>query len=121
LITAAQFRALALSLPGAVEQAHQAHPDFRVGTRVFATLGYPDDGHGMVKLTPEQQAVVVGAEPAVFRPANGAWGRRGSTLVALGAADETTALSALRMAWGEMPAPTARTRRHRPARSKPGG
>jgi hypothetical protein len=105
VITPAQFRALALSLPGAVEQAHQAHPDFRVNTKVFATLGYPDDGHAMVKLTPEQQAVLVAAEPAMFRPANGAWGRRGSTLMALAEVDETTAFSALRMAWGGSQSP----------------
>ncbi len=100
-MTAEQFRALALGLPGAVEHAHHAHPDFRVGKKVFASLGYPDAGHGMVKLTPEQQAVLVAAEPGMFRPANGAWGRQGSTLVVLRAVDETTALSALRMARGQ--------------------
>ena len=31
------------------------HPDFRVKAKIFATLGYPDAGFGMVKLTPEQQ------------------------------------------------------------------
>jgi hypothetical protein len=102
LISAEQFRALALGLPGAVEHTHHAHPDFRVGKKVFASLGYPDAGHGMVKLTPEQQAVLVAAEPGIFRPANGAWGRQGSTLVVLSAVDETTALSALRMARGQV-------------------
>ena len=67
----ARFRKAALSLPEAAEGAHQGHADFRVGKRVFATLGYPDDDWGMVKLTPEQQAMVVEAEPEIFRPVPG--------------------------------------------------
>lgn len=38
-----RFRKTALSLPDTVEGAHQGHADFRVGKRIFATLGYPDD------------------------------------------------------------------------------
>ena len=41
-MTATQFRKLALSLPDVVESSHQAHPDFRVLNKIFATLGYPD-------------------------------------------------------------------------------
>jgi len=44
---------MALSLPGAIEAAHMAHPDFRVGGKIFATLGYPQKGFAMVQLTPE--------------------------------------------------------------------
>ena len=93
------FRLIALSLPDAIEGAHQGHTDFRVGNRVFATLGYPDDGWGMVKLTPEQQTMVVGAEPEIFRPVPGGWGKGGSTNVRLAKADRTTLQSALTMAW----------------------
>jgi hypothetical protein len=82
-MTADQFRRLALSLPKAVESSHQAHPDFRFRNRIFATLGYPDSGWGMVKLTPEQQAEVLRGAPDAFRPAAGAWGRSGSTIVLL--------------------------------------
>ena len=42
------------------------HPDFRVAGRIFATLGYPRSGWGMVKLTPEQQELFVRAQPAAF-------------------------------------------------------
>ncbi len=101
-MTAAGFRALALLLPDATEQAHQGHPDFRVGGKVFATLGYPDDSSAMVKLKLEQQEMVVGAAPSVFAPVKGAWGRKGATLVRLAALDEATAESALRMAWGNI-------------------
>jgi hypothetical protein len=53
----------------------------------------------MVKLTPEQQAVFLRSEPAVFRPASGAWGRRGCTIVALDKAEETSVRQALELAW----------------------
>ena len=43
------------------------HPDFRVAGRIFATLGYPRSGWGMVKLTPEQQELFVRAQPAAWR------------------------------------------------------
>ena len=75
------------------------HADFRLGGKIFATLGYPDADWGMVKLQPEQQQMLLDCEPEVFKPANGAWGRRGSTLVRLAALDRATAESALRMAW----------------------
>ncbi|MBN8929415.1 MAG: hypothetical protein BGO51_07965 [Rhodospirillales bacterium 69-11] len=108
------FRRTALEMPDATESAHGRHPDFRVRNKVFATLGYPDAAWGMVKLTPEQQEVVVGAHPEVFRPSTGAWGRGGSTLVRLEALDPATAVSVLRMAWENV---TATRRAARPASS----
>ena len=98
-VTSATFRRLALSLPEATEGSHMGHPDFRVRNKIFASLGVPDNGWGSLKLTPEQQAVLLAAEPAVFKPAAGAWGRRGSTLVSLAAVDAATLGSALGMAW----------------------
>jgi hypothetical protein len=98
-VTAEDFRRIALALPDAVEASHGGHPDFRVGKKIFATLGYPDAGYGMVKLMPEQQAVVVAAAPDIFVPVAGGWGRRGSTNVRLAAADAVTLESALAMAW----------------------
>jgi hypothetical protein len=82
-----------------IEGSHQGHADFRAGKRIFATLGYPDQHWGMVKLTPEQQSVLVEAEPEIFRPVPGGWGKRGSTHVRLAAADEATLQSALTLAW----------------------
>jgi hypothetical protein len=95
----ADFRRIALRLPQARESSHMGHPDFRVAGRVFAMLGYPDKGWAMVKLTPEQQAILVESEPEVFRPVPGGWGRRGSTNVRIAAADRKTLNSALAMAW----------------------
>jgi len=68
-----RFRQTALKLPDVTEGAHQGHADFRVDKRIFATLGYPDQDWGMVKLTSEQQSVLVEAEP-VRCPADGARG-----------------------------------------------
>ena len=97
-MTAVEFRSLALSLPEASEEAHMGHPDFRVRGKIFATLG-PDETWGMVKLTPQQQALFVRTEPAAFQPFNGAWGKRGSTRVVLEAADVASVRQALIAAW----------------------
>jgi hypothetical protein len=98
-MTANQFRRMALGLPEVEERGHMDHPDFRVGGKIFATLGYPDKKWGMVKLIPEQQRIFVPANPQVFVPAPGAWGIQGSTLVCLNAADAGTVHEAMRAAW----------------------
>ena len=93
------FRKLALSLPETTEAAHMNHPDFRVGGKIFATLSYPEDGWAMVKLTPIEQEMFVKAQPTVFKPCNGAWGRRGATNVKLKSARKPVIRRALLAAW----------------------
>jgi hypothetical protein len=97
-MTVNEFRKLALSFPEAVEGAHMGHPDFRVGGKIFATL-WPDDRSGMVKLTPDQQAIFVRAQPDVFQPVKGGRGRRGCTSVCLRTAEKSTICQALAEAW----------------------
>lgn len=97
-MTAEEFRSIALCLPEALEDEHMGHPDFRVRGKIFATLG-PEERWGMVKLTPEQQAAFLRAEPDVFQPIKGAWGRRGCTQVQLTVATEETVRPALLAAW----------------------
>jgi hypothetical protein len=99
MATARDFRRLALSLPEATEGTHGGHPDFRVGNKVFASLGMPDESWGTVKLTPEQQEMLIEAEGDSCKPAAGAWGRRGYTHVRLASVDTTTLRSALNLAW----------------------
>src|ERR1700761_7077353 len=101
-MSATRFRKAALALPEVTEGAHQGHADFRVGKRIFATLGYPDETWGMVKLTAEQQSMLVEAEPEVFRPVPGGWGKHGSTNVRLSKADAKTLKSALHQAWSNV-------------------
>jgi hypothetical protein len=98
-MTADDFRNLALSFPEAVEAAHMGHPDFRVGGKIFATLGAPDEEWGMVKLTPDQQKQFVREEPEIFVPVKGGWGRRGATNVRLQAAKKQPLYEALLAAW----------------------
>jgi hypothetical protein len=85
-MTINEFRKMALEIPGAIEQSHMNHPDFRVGGKIFATLGAPDKNWGMVKLTPEQQRAFIEKAPGVFKPCSGAWGRQGATNVYLAVA-----------------------------------
>ena len=75
------------------------HPDFRAGGKVFASLGYPDLSCGMVVLMPEQQEDFMTLAPQAFRPAAGAWGRRGSTVVRLDVVGEDLLEAALTAAW----------------------
>ena len=98
-MTADQFRRLALRLPETAEVGHMGHPDFRVGGKIFATLGVPDEDWGMVKLTPEQQKQFVREEPEIFVPVKGGWGRRGATNVRLQAAKKQPLYEALLAAW----------------------
>ncbi|MDQ6758366.1 MAG: MmcQ/YjbR family DNA-binding protein [Acidobacteriota bacterium] len=98
-MTTEEFRSLALSFPETSESSHMNHPDFRVGGRIFATLGYPNQEWGMVKLPPPQQHAYVEAEPDAFVPAKGAWGRQGSTNVKLAAASGSMVRNALAEAW----------------------
>jgi hypothetical protein len=97
-MTAAGFRRLALSLPETAESAHMNHPDFRVKGKIFATLSH-DENLGMVKLTPEQQAEFMAADPDVFVPCSGAWGERGCTNVRLRAVKKETLERAMVAAW----------------------
>jgi single-strand selective monofunctional uracil DNA glycosylase len=75
-MTIDEFRAAALKVTGAIEAAHMNHPDFRVKGKIFASLGYPDDGWGMVNLTPEQQQSFMKEAPEMFAPCAGAWGKQ---------------------------------------------
>jgi hypothetical protein len=98
-VTAQDFRRIALSLPEVAEEAHLGHPDFRVKNRIFATLGYPAPGWGMIKLTLEQQEWLVRADPETFTRVSGAWGRAGCTNVKLRSAHKGMVRDALVTAW----------------------
>jgi hypothetical protein len=97
-MTVDDFRRIALNLPEATESAHMGHPDFRIRNKVFATI-WPDEGWGMIKLTPDQQSVLSRAEPTIFAPVRGGWGQKGATTVRLASADPKTVLDALQIAW----------------------
>lgn len=98
-MTAEDFREIALSLREAVECSHMNHPDFRIGGKIFATLGYPDKDWAVVKLTPEEQRAFIRADRAIFEPVKGAWGRRGNTNIYLPSATAAKIRKALLAAW----------------------
>jgi hypothetical protein len=95
-MTSDEFRSLALSFDDAEEGSHMGHPDFRVGSKIFASLG-PDLTWGMAKLTPDQQQGFLD-DPA-FKPASGKWGDGGATIITLIGADPETVGEALTLAW----------------------
>jgi hypothetical protein len=88
---------LALQLPEAEEKSHFEKPDFRVRDKIFASL--KSERFAVLKLKPEEQAVVVGAEPDVFSASAGSWGKQGWTEVFLPDAQEEPLKAALRLAW----------------------
>jgi hypothetical protein len=98
-MTVNQFRKTALTLPDVEESAPMGHPDFRARGKIFAALGYPDKAHGALMLTPEQQKPLLESAPEVFRPAAGAWGRAGSTVVRLKEADFEMVGEVITLAW----------------------
>ena len=98
-MTAAEFRRTALSFPEAIEASHMGHADFRVGGKIFATLGYPNDRFGVVMLTPQDQDLLVRDHPKIFAPVKGSWGASGSTIVTLRAAGKRVVTVALEAAW----------------------
>ena len=97
-MTANEYRKIALDFPESEERSHMDHPDFRVKGKIFATLG-ADEDWGALKLTPEQQEFLIRAEPKAFKPASGAWGKRGYTVVTLAEASHSDVRSALTQAW----------------------
>ena len=98
-MTAAEFRRIALSLPGATEGSHMGHPDFRVAGKIFATLGYPDARSATIMLSPLDQDLMLQHYPKAFSAAAGAWGRSGSTAVTLRTAPRRAIALALESAW----------------------
>lgn len=99
-MTADEFRSIALAFPDAEERSHMNHPDFRIGGKIFATLG-PDETWGMAKLSPAQQQDFLRVEPA-FKPASGKWGEGGATIITLAEAHETTVHEALALAFNNI-------------------
>jgi hypothetical protein len=123
LMTAADFRRIALSLEGVEEYSHAGLPAFRVGGRKFASLASQAEGYGNLMLPLEQQAAFVEEAPEIFLPIPGGWGKMGHTHIRLAAASEDVLTGALKTAWKmrvDKNAKTSRKRSHAAARSGAG-
>ena len=108
-MTPADFRRIALSLPGVEEDSHAGLPAFRAGGRRFASLANQAQGYGNLQLTPEQQRAFVEEAPDVFLPIAGGFGRMGHTHIRLAMASEDVLAGALRSAWKQRLEANART------------
>jgi hypothetical protein len=113
-MTPADFRRIALSLPGAEEGSHMGAADFRVGGHIFATLAAEAKGYGNLMLDPETQQPLVEELPEIFLPVPGGWGRNGATHMVLATASEDQVRGALMTAHRLRVAKNAKTAR--PAR-----
>jgi hypothetical protein len=120
MMTATDFRRIALSLDGVEEYPHAGLPAFRVGGRKFASLASQASGYGNLMLTLEQQAAFVEEAPEIFLTIPGGWGKMGHTHIRLAAASEDILTGAIRTAWKlrtDMNAKTSRKTSHVPERS----
>ena len=81
MLTHADVREIALSLPEAHEAPHFESTAFRVGTKIFCTAG--ENGAGLIlKLLPEEQHNLSQGDQEPIQPVAGYWGRSGWTEVA---------------------------------------
>jgi hypothetical protein len=97
-MTADEFRALALSFPEAAEGSHFDTADFRVGKKIFATLR-ESDRRAVLKLSPDEQQLLMETGRGIFVPIKGSWGLKGWTHIILEQADAETVRHAMAFAW----------------------
>ncbi|WP_323020330.1 MmcQ/YjbR family DNA-binding protein [Pararhodobacter sp.] len=96
-MTGAEFRAMALALPGTGEVPHFDRAAFRV-RRIYASLA-ADGLSANLNLSPEEQAHYAALLPGHIRPVPNAWGARGWTEVTLPGLGPDALEGPLRAAW----------------------
>jgi len=101
-------RRLALSFPEAVELPHWGNPSYRVGKRIFATLG-EYEGQAVLKIPVDEQEVLLEAMPDVF--VVNAWSKQGWLGVRLEAIEADLFEDLLERAWRSV-APKRAIRAH---------
>lgn len=95
-----------LGLPEVTQSAHFGTTDFRVRNKIFATR--PDAATLVLKLTVEEQVMLIESDGYTFAPLPNKWGSKGWTKAAIAALDAPTARSALLMAWRNVAPKTLR-------------
>jgi len=106
---AADFRRIALALPGVAEYPHFDRRAFKARV-TFATLA-PDELTANLKFAPDEQALKCAVAPDAFVALDNAWGGHGWTRAALAALSEPELAAALEMAWRHGAAKTKAKRR----------
>lgn len=117
MVTAARFRAIALSLEGAIEVPHMERAAFRTKRRIFATLP-PDGASANLLLDRDLQEAICSALPKAFAPVPGGWGRMGYTTVTLRAVGEADLVRALTEAHARASEPKTKTKTKTKANTK---
>jgi hypothetical protein len=97
--TLSDFRRIALSMPETEELIGMGYPNFRTGRKSFATI---EDKVAVIRLTRGQQETFVATAPEVFAADSSGWGRLGTTVIRLEAADEATVRIAVATAWSNV-------------------
>jgi hypothetical protein len=116
-MTEAQFRKVALSLPGATESPHFERTSFRAGTKIFATMTRAGD-EAMVRVRPRDKLeALLQGKPEVFFSYGGWTERFGSIGIRLRAAPVPLVTQLIRDAFddvtGQRDRPASRARRPR--------
>jgi hypothetical protein len=97
-MTQDDVRALALSLPEAVEEPHFDRASFRVRGKIFATL--PPGGELVVLRLPELvKESLRQSDPQAYVPLPGAWEKGRSTQLAIARMDAEKLIELVRLAW----------------------
>lgn len=100
-MTPDEFSSLALSLaPTVIARPILDSTQFRIGSKAFATLGWPDARWAVVKLDPRRQAWALSLSPALC-PEPGRRRRAGIILARLAALDADVAAQLLGAAWSD--------------------
>ena len=95
MATAAEFRRMALSLPGTTEVPHFHRAAFKLA-RIYATT---DGISANLLLTRDEQEFKCLLAPDIFAPIPNKWGEKGWTLVTLAAASAEELQAVLHLAW----------------------
>jgi len=83
IMTPDEFRALATSFPQVRYATNMGAIHLLTGDKMFATIGGPDPGLAIVKLSPADQAAAIASSSLAFFPHPGGAGARGVTCVRL--------------------------------------
>ena len=98
MLTDADVRRIALSMPESREEPHFDSASFCVNKKIFCTLGQ-SAVQATIKLSSEDQANLVADDPTTISPVPGYWGRKGWTEVTFQDLDEARLATLMRLAW----------------------
>lgn len=97
LMTDDDLISFAHGLPETVESSHFGNRDFRVRGKIYLTLPHPE--FCVVKLTPDQQQMVLATVSEHVLAVPGAWGLKGWTRLFHHVLDDDTIHALVRQAW----------------------